>query len=184
MLKQFETRALPILKSHPWGQTPEGRFRLLTLASVVEKESGMSAEQPLIASVFWNRLNKRMRLQSDPTIIYGLMPNFDGNIHKNQILAPTPYNTYTVPELPAGPIANPGESALLAVVHPAQSDYLFFVAKGDGSHIFAKDYRAHTNYVRQYQLKQSVAPIRAPGHAKKKRLRESGSRTRKAANRS
>ena len=152
MIQIFETRALPILKEHPWGSTPEGRYRLLTLASVVEKESGVFAEQPLIASVFWNRLKKRMKLQSDPTIIYGLQPGFDGNIHKFQILAPTPYNTYTVPELPVGPISNPGESALRAVVHPAQSDYLFFVAKGDGTHAFSKDLQTHNSYVQRYQI--------------------------------
>lgn len=158
MLEQFKARALPILESHPsWGSTPEGRYRLLTLASIVEKESGDYKEQPIIASVFWNRLAKRMKLQSDPTIIYGLMPGFDGNIHKGDILKPTPYNTYTIPELPAGPIANPGETALRAVANPAFTDYLFFVSKGNGEHLFSRDYKTHAAYVDQFQRRKAPA---------------------------
>ena len=151
-LSEFEKRALPILMLHPWGKTPEGRYRLLTLASIVEKESGDFNEQPTIASVFWNRLNKRMRLQSDPTIIYGLLPNFNGNIVKAQILQPHPYNTYTIPELPIGPICNPGESALKAVVNPASTQFLYFVAKGNGQHIFSQTYESHKSHVQEFQI--------------------------------
>lgn len=151
MLDQFDKRALPLLKSHPLGQTEEGRYRLLILASMVEKESSIVEEQPLIASVFWNRLAKRMRMQSDPTTIYGLMPGFNGNITKANLLSPTPYNTYTLPELPVGPIANPGETAIRAVLQPATSDYLFFVSKNDGSHVFSSDYKTHSKYVDSYQ---------------------------------
>ena len=154
MLREFEKRALPHLQKHPWGVTAEGRYRLMTLASIVEKESGVFAEQPIIAAVFWNRLNKKMKLESDPTIIYGLMPGFDGNIHHDQIHAPTPYNTYTVKELPIGPIANPGENAVKSVVDPAKNDYLFFVAKGDGSHVFSSVYKDHERYVQEYQIKR------------------------------
>jgi UPF0755 protein len=155
MLEQFRARALPILQSHPsWGSTPEGRYRLLTLASMVEKESGDKEEQPIIASVFWNRLQKKMRMESDPTTIYGLMPSFDGNLRRDDLRSPSPYNTYTLPELPAGPIANPGETALRAVVNPAFTDYIFFVAKGNGQHVFSRDYKTHSAYVDEYQRKR------------------------------
>lgn len=154
MLEQFERRAVPILKQHPWGGTPEGRFRLVTLASIVEKESGQASEQPLIASVFWNRMAKHMRLQSDPTTIYGLLPDFDGNLKRIHLTTPSAYNTYTLPELPIAPICNPGETALRAVVEPAHTNYLFFVAKGDGSHVFSENYKTHAAYVRAYQLKK------------------------------
>jgi UPF0755 protein len=154
MLAQFERRARPILNQHPWAQTSLGFYRLLTLASVVEKETGKSDEQPLVASVFWNRLNKKMRLQSDPTTIYGLMPNFDGNLKKIHLQTFSIYNTYTIPELPVGPICNPGEKALRAVLHPAASEYLYFVGRGDGTHEFAKDYATHNRNVQKFQLKK------------------------------
>ncbi len=154
MLNEFEARALPILREHPWGQTPEGIYRLVTLASIVEKESGDQAEQPLIASVFWNRIHKKMKLQSDPTTIYALLPIFDGNITREHLRTPTPYNTYTLPELPIGPISNPGDSALRAVVNPAESSYLFFVSRGDGTHVFSETYKQHDQYVKEYQLKR------------------------------
>ncbi len=154
MLSQFEKRARPILSQHPWSQTPLGFYRLLTLASVVEKETGKSEEQPLVASVFWNRLNKKMRLQSDPTTIYGLMPNFDGNLKKIHLQTFSIYNTYTIPELPVGPICNPGEKALRAVLHPAASEFLYFVGRGDGTHEFAKDYATHNRNVQKFQLKK------------------------------
>lgn len=154
MLNQFEKRARPILNQHPWAQTPLGFYRLLTLASVVEKETGKSEEQPLVASVFWNRLNKKMRLQSDPTTIYGLMPNFDGNLKRIHLQTFSIYNTYTIPELPVGPICNPGEKALRAVLHPAASDFLYFVGRGDGTHEFAKDYPTHNRNVQKFQLKK------------------------------
>ena len=154
MLTQFERRARPILNEHPWAKTPLGLHRLLTLASVVEKETGKSDEQPFVASVFWNRLNKKMRLQSDPTTIYGLMPTFDGNLKKIHLQTFSIYNTYTIPELPAGPICNPGEKALRAVLHPAASEYLYFVGRGDGTHEFAKDYATHNRNVQKFQLKK------------------------------
>lgn len=150
-LALFEERALPILRQHPWGKTPEGIHKLVTLASVVEKETGVVSEQPLIASVFWNRLKIKQRLQSDPTTIYGLLPNFNGNLRKKHLLEKTPYNTYKIPALPAGPICNPGITALKAVVEPAKSDYFYFVSKNDGSHIFAKTYSEHKKNVSYYQ---------------------------------
>ncbi len=164
MIRQFRARALPILSSHPtWGQTSEGRYRLLILASMVEKESGNFEEQPLIASVFWNRISKKMRMQSDPTTIYGLLPNFDGNIKRIHLTTPSPYNTYTLPELPAGPICNPGESALRAVMNPAFTDYLYFVSRNDGTHVFSKDYATHDRYVKEYQLRRRASPAPAMG---------------------
>jgi UPF0755 protein len=155
MISQFEERALPILKSHPWGQTKEGRYRLLTLASIVEKETGLGNEQPLVASVFWNRLNKGMRLQSDPTIIYGMLPHFDGNIRFADIRRPSPYNTYTIPELPIGPIGNPGIRALKATVSPASTKYLYFVGKGDNTHTFSESYEQHKRSVQTFQIDPS-----------------------------
>lgn len=154
MIDEFNKRARPILMKHPWANTPEGFYKLLTLASIVEKESGNGDEQPLVASVFWNRLNKNMKLQSDPTTIYALFPNFDGNLKRIHLEAYTAYNTYRIPELPVTPIANPGERALRAVVNPAVTRYLYFVGKGDGRHIFAESYEEHSRNVRRFQLGQ------------------------------
>lgn len=153
MLTQFEGRARDILERHPWASSDLGFYRLLTLASIVEKESGNGEEQPLVASVFWNLLNKKMRLQSDPTTIYGLMPNFDGNLKRIHLTSFSIFNTYKIPELPVGPICNPGEKALRAVLSPAATPYLFFVSRGDGSHIFSEDYKAHSKNVLKFQPK-------------------------------
>lgn len=154
MIEEFDLHSRSILSEHPWAQTPMGLFRLLTLASIVEKESGAASEQPIIASVFWNRLNKKMRLQSDPTTIYGLMPNYSGSLHRVDLEGVTPYNTYRINELPAGPISNPSMTALKAVVHPATTDYLYFVSKGDGTHVFSKTFEEHNKNVKKYQLGQ------------------------------
>lgn len=127
---------------------------LVTLASVVEKETGAARERPLIAGVFLNRLAIRMRLQSDPTIIYGIWDRdgkFDGNIRRKDILNPTPYNTYTVPRLPLGPVANPGANALFAVLYPEKSNYLYFVSRNDGTHVFTSNYRDHSRAVNELQ---------------------------------
>jgi UPF0755 protein len=132
------------------------KFSLLewvTFASIVEKESSIASEQPLVSSVFHNRLKKNMRLQSDPTVIYGIK-NFNGNITKKDLQTATEYNTYTRAGLPPGPIANPGASALKAALYPAQTDFLYFVANRNGSHVFSKTYEEHLKYVAQYQLNQ------------------------------
>jgi UPF0755 protein len=126
------------------------KHEILTLASIVEKESGDAEEQPMIASVFANRLKKRMRLQADPTVIYGL-PDFNGNLTKEDLLTHTPYNTYVIDGLPPGPIANPGESAIRAALYPTQSDNLYFVANGRGRHIFSSTLSAHNEAVVKYQ---------------------------------
>jgi UPF0755 protein len=129
------------------------RHQLLTLASVVEKETGVEAERPLIARVFYNRLAKKMRLQSDPTVIYGIA-DFNGNLTKADLKRETPYNTYVIPGLPPGPICNPGRAALEAVLHPVESDALYFVSKNDGTHVFSSNLADHNRAVQRYQRGQ------------------------------
>jgi len=123
----------------------------VTLASIIEKETGQAAERPLISSVFHNRLHMNMPLQSDPTVIYGL-PNFDGNIRKADLSNPHPYNTYVHPGLPPGPIASTGKAALKAALSPQETNYLYFVGKGDGTHVFAATLEEHNANVQRYQL--------------------------------
>jgi len=126
---------------------------IVTLASIVEKEGGRAEEKPIIASVFFNRLKKRMRLESDPTVIYGLK-NFDGNLKKKDLRTPGPYNTYLNYGLPPGPIANPGRESLMAVIKPAKTDYLYFVAKNDGGHHFSASLSEHNKAVYRYQKRR------------------------------
>jgi UPF0755 protein len=127
----------------------------VTLASIVEKETGAPQERPLIASVFSNRLARRMRLESDPTVIYGIA-SFDGNLRRRDLEDESnPYNTYRIPALPPGPIASPGRAALQAVVQPAQSDYLYFVSRNDGTHVFSRSYRDHVNAVNRHQRRSA-----------------------------
>lgn len=128
-------------------------FETVILASVVEKETGAASERPVIAAVFHNRLRIGMRLQSDPTVVYG-SGGFGRPITKTDLKTPTPYNTYTVDGLPVGPIANPGKEALHAVLHPEDVDYLYFVSKNDGTHQFSKNLRDHINAVNKYQRKK------------------------------
>ena len=128
---------------------------VVTLASIVEKETGRAEERPIIASVFLNRLKKQMRLESDPTVIYGLK-DFTGNLKKKHLSQPTPYNTYVIHGLPPGPIANPGKEAINAVLFPAQTDYLYFVSKNDGTHHFSKTLVEHNKAVEIYQKKKRM----------------------------
>jgi UPF0755 protein len=124
---------------------------VVTLASIVEKETGVPEERPLIASVFRNRLRRGMRLETDPSVIYGIR-DFDGNLRRRDLEnAGNPYNTYLIPGLPPGPIANPGAGALRAVVEPAATDYLYFVSRNDGSHTFSRTYAEHLAAVNRYQ---------------------------------
>ena len=129
----------------------------LVLASIVEKETGVAAERALVASVFINRLNKNMRLQSDPTIIYGLKKGqvLGRPIRKSEIKKPTAYNTYVIRGLPPTPIANPGLHALEATLNPAKTDYLYFVADGKGGHVFAKTLSAHNKNVENWRRMRS-----------------------------
>ena len=127
--------------------------QVTTLASIIEKETGAPQERPLIAAVFLNRMRRGMRLETDPTVIYGI-PDFDGNLRRVHLEdATNPYNTYRIPGLPPGPIASPGEASLRAVIEPADSPYIFFVALGDGSgtHHFSATYREHEAAVDRYQ---------------------------------
>jgi UPF0755 protein len=123
---------------------------IVTLASIIEKETGAPAERKLISSVFHNRLQRNMRLQSDPTVIYGLK-HFDGNLTRKDLETPTPYNTYTTGGLPPGPIANPGAGALEAALYPAETNHLYFVSRNDGTHHFSASLKEHNRAVRKYQ---------------------------------
>jgi UPF0755 protein len=126
----------------------------LILASIVEKETGRASDRPLIAAVFHNRLRIGMRLQTDPTVIYGMGPSFDGNLRRADLLADTPWNTYTRAGLPPTPIAMPGKAALLAAVQPPPSKALYFVAKGDGTSQFSATLDDHNRAVNTYQRGQ------------------------------
>ncbi|MGD8493531.1 MAG: endolytic transglycosylase MltG [Desulfobacterales bacterium] len=129
------------------------RHQIVILASIIEKETGAPFERPLISSVFHNRLNRNMRLESDPTVIYGL-ENFDGNLKRKHLEAPTPYNTYKRSGLPAGPIANPGKASLEAALYPADTKFMYFVSKKDHTHQFSTNFKDHQRAVQKYQLRR------------------------------
>lgn len=129
-------------------------YQALVLASIIEKETGRPEDRPMVGSVFVNRLRKGMLLQTDPTVIYGMGDRFDGNIRKRDLLTDTPYNTYTRSGLPPTPIAMPGRASLNAAVRPAQSDALYFVARGDGSSEFSASLDAHNRAVNRFQRGQ------------------------------
>jgi UPF0755 protein len=121
------------------------------MASIVEKETGRESDRVLVASVFVNRLRSGMLLQTDPTVIYGIGESFDGNLRKRDLLTDTPYNTYTRAGLPPTPIAMPGMASLQAALHPAANNFLYFVARGDGSSQFSRTLDEHNQAVNQYQ---------------------------------
>ena len=149
--------------SQVWLQKEQGSplktsYELLILASIVEKETGRSSDRALVSAVFTNRLNKGMLLQTDPTVIYGLGPKFDGNLRKADLRKDSPYNSYMRKGLPPTPIAMPSKESILAAAHPASSNALFFVAKGDGSSHFSQSLSEHEAAVDQYQRKLKTAP--------------------------
>ena len=152
MLKRFRSVFTPTYKE----QAKKLGFSIhqaVTLASIIEKETGDPEERSVISSVFHNRLKKKMRLESDPTVIYGIK-EFDGNIKKRHLKTSTPYNTYKIPGLPPGPIANPGKKAIEAALFPADTNFLYFVSKKDNTHMFSTNIRDHNKAVRKYQLRK------------------------------
>ena len=152
MVNQFRNRMDKILKESP---LPAGwsAARIVILASMIEKEVKTPSEQPVVASVLFNRLRLNMTLGIDATIIYAmkLAGTWDGNIRKSDLQMKSPYNTYINRDLPPGPICNPGESAIRAALNPEKTDYLYYVSKNDGTHQFSKDLRSHNNAVNLYQ---------------------------------
>jgi UPF0755 protein len=132
-------------------ETNTSLHEILTLASIIEKETGSPKERPLISSVYRNRLKVGMRLQADPTVIYGIK-NYDGKIRKADLLTYHPYNTYVIAGLPPGPIASPGIDAIRAALWPEDTKYFYFVSKNDGSHVFCEDINCHNNAVRKWQI--------------------------------
>ena len=138
-------------RSREIGLTPH---QVIILASIIEKETGNPDERPVISAVFHNRLKKKMRLQTDPTVIYGMIETYDGNIRKKDLLKKTPYNTYRIKGLPLGPIANPGIDSIMAALYPADAAYIYFVSMNNGSHVFSKTLKEHNKAVWKYQKRR------------------------------
>lgn len=147
MVKQFKKKTSHI----DFQSAPLAPHDVIVLASVVEKETGAESERAIIAGVFYNRLKKSMPLQSDPTTIYGIWESFSGNLSKKDLQQETPYNTYRIRGLPAGPICNPGLKAIEAVMKPEQHNYIYFVSQNDGTHQFSQSYEDHQKAVNSYQ---------------------------------
>ena len=153
MVARFEKILTPELRQAAAARNLSVR-QVVTLASIVEKETAKADERPLVAAVYTTRLRIGMPLQCDPTVIYGLVKadRYDGNIHKDDLSFDSPYNTYRYPGLPPGPIASPGRASIEAAIHPAVADYLYFVSRNDGSHEFARTLEEHNRNVQKYQV--------------------------------
>jgi len=158
--EQWNNRAVGLIYKDP--------YEALIMASIIEKETGLASEREQISGVFLRRLDKRMRLQTDPTVIYGMGDKFKGNLRKRDLLQDTPYNTYRRRGLPPTPIALPGKKAIYAALHPAEGDALYFVARGDGSHVFSATLKEHNNAVIKYQLKGRARSFSSYKHQKSK----------------
>lgn len=145
---------------------------VVTLGSMIEKETGAPEERPIISSVFRNRLKIGMKLQSDPTVIYGKVGD-KRNITRKDLVTPTPYNTYTLRGLPVGPIANPGKDSMLAAINPVDSKFLYFVSQNNGTHVFTANYKDHQKAVVKFQLD----PAAREGHSWRERLQKKTTNT-------
>jgi UPF0755 protein len=143
---------------------------ILILASIVEKETGAGHERPRIAGVFHNRLQRKMRLQSDPTTIYGIYQDYKGNLKKSHLKMRTPYNTYRIRGLPKGPISNPGLTAIKAALKPEQHKYLYFVSRNDGTHLFSSTYKEHLKGVQKFQKMRKYRKGRSWRDLKQKKI--------------
>ncbi len=151
MILNFKRKVLPLLKKCKKGKDIH---KILTIASLIEKETSIDRERKIISSVFYNRLKKNMRLQCDPTVIYARILKglkFDGKIYKSDLKRKSPYNTYYIKGLPPGPICNPGLKSIEAACNPAETKYLYFVANGNGGHFFSKDLRNHLRAVSRFK---------------------------------
>ena len=161
MVRRFRAMVAPELPRLPSGRTLR---QVVTLASIVETETARPEERPRVAAVFLNRLQKRMPLQTDPTVIYALRKagTWDGNIRRDDLDVDSPYNTYRFPGLPPGPIASPGRASLQAALHPAESRELYFVSRNDGSHQFSETLAEHARWVNLYQRHRGAVAQAAP----------------------
>jgi UPF0755 protein len=165
MVDRFEKVLTPELREAAAERGMNVR-QLVTLASIVEKETAQPGERPEVAAVYTNRLKRGMALQCDPTVIYALarVGKYDGNIRKDDLMFDSPYNTYRYPGLPPGPIAAPGKASIEAAAHPSSDDYLYFVSRNDGSHAFARTLDEHNRNVQQFQIQYFRARRAAERH--------------------
>jgi len=162
-VRRFKNRYSALLSAYPLPQGWTAR-QIVTLASMIEKETGASPERPVVASVLVNRLERRIPLACDPTIIYALKlaGSFDGNLRKKDLTLDSPYNTYIHAGLPPGPICSPGEESLRAALSPQKTDYLYFVSRNDGTHEFSRDFSSHARAVERYQKNPARPANRLP----------------------